>query len=89
MADQRATLDHQLSTTGLAFLCTKPIVQQADDGSVDEHQRLLAFDMPGLQRLKTPIFPQSGSMPLRLFRRAAVACLLVNSLFKSSVYRKY
>jgi hypothetical protein len=36
MADQRATLDHELSTTGYAPLT---IVQQADDGSVDEHQR--------------------------------------------------
>jgi hypothetical protein len=55
MADQRATLDHQRSTTGLAFLCTKSIMQQADDGSVDEHPRLPPFGVPGLQRLKAPI----------------------------------
>jgi hypothetical protein len=30
-------------------------MQQADDGSVDEHPRLPPFGVPGLQRLKAPI----------------------------------
>jgi hypothetical protein len=30
-------------------------MQQADHGSVDEHQRLPPFGVPGLQRLKAAI----------------------------------
>jgi hypothetical protein len=63
MADQRATLDHQRSTTGLAFLSTKSIVQQADDGSVDEHQRLLAVRHAWFTKAEGADFPKSGSMP--------------------------